>query len=193
MHMPGTAHRQSQPPAAAAAAALRRLRNRVSLGKQAPACLLGPTQHGCHSLPAFFSLPADSRKDLPMVCHIVDCNQDLSSHVRPLTAAGFPVMLSGLLLAAVLTAMLSGLLLAAAPRTCSWQEQRRLHRPACRAAHCTAACCPRLLPHAVCPPTLLPPASCSAPQPEYYQRYRICKMHLKSPALLVRSCRGGIF
>lgn len=23
-------------------------------------------------------------------------------------------------------------------------------------------------------------------QPEYYQRYRICKMHLKSPALLVR-------
>ncbi|PRW20813.1 Receptor of activated kinase C component of 40S small ribosomal subunit isoform A [Chlorella sorokiniana] len=43
----------------------------------------------------------DSRKDLPMVCHILDCGQDLSTH------------------------------------------------------------------------------------PEYYQRYRICKMHLKSPALLV--------
>lgn len=42
--------------------------------------LLPPTApHPCYCAD---SAPADSRKDLPMVCHIVGCGDDLSTHVR---------------------------------------------------------------------------------------------------------------
>lgn len=84
--------------------------------------------------------------------------------------------------------------LAPRPKAQGVGAHRRARLPCLHAGQSHARCLPssRLPCHACLPlKAALEPSLSIDTQPEYYQRYRICKMHLKSPALLVRSrgCR----